>query len=65
LTNATFSTSFHLTFLDISGEDADTANLLSEVAEGGIIKSQSKNQPLKRVVIKPTIEAMITEINFN
>jgi hypothetical protein len=49
----------------MSGEDAETANLLSQVAEGGITKITSKNQPLKRVVIKPTIEAIITEINFN
>jgi len=65
LTNATFSTSFHLSLLDFSGEDTETANLLSQVAESGITKTQSKNQALKRVVIKPTIEAMITEINFN
>jgi hypothetical protein len=63
LTNATFTTSFYLTLLDISGDD--TASLLSQLAEGGITKVNSKNQPLKRVIIKPTIEAIITEINFN
>ncbi len=64
LTNATFSTSFQLTFIDLA-EDVDTANTLSQIAEGGTTKISSKNQPLKRVVIKPTIDAIITEINFN